>query len=70
MTIVEMERFKGNAFSVTMVSNTEPQELPTSGADLNGELPDDATFAPISTIIVPSTGAVYIADEDGVFHKQ
>lgn len=70
MIIVEMERFRDNSYSVTMVSNTEPQELPTSGADLNGELPDEATFAPMSTIIVPSTGAVYIADEDGVFHKQ
>lgn len=57
-----------------IVSNTEPAKLPTKVGDIvvpdKYSIPADATFAPMSSIFVPSKGTTYIADEDGIFRKQ
>lgn len=70
-TIIESETFAvkdGTRYmAVSVVSDEEPSPLPTKGTDIG--LQENEMFAPMSTIFVPSTGSVYIADNNG-FHAQ
>lgn len=50
----------------TVVANSTPSPLPTTGADVEG-MSAKQKFAPLSVLIVPSEKKVYITDEDGVF---
>lgn len=70
-TIIESKTFNVKNgvryMSVVVVSDEEPKTLPKKGTDIG--LEDGEMFAPMSTIFVPSTGSIYIADSNG-FHPQ
>ena len=55
--------------SCTVVSNTTPGTLPTTGEGIEN-LDAHNKFAPMSVLYVTGTGAVYIANEDGEFVAQ
>lgn len=52
----------------TIISNSVPTELPTTGEGIVG-MSEKQIFAPMSMLIVPDAGNVYMADEDGVFRE-
>lgn len=49
-----------------ILADTVPSPLPTTGADVGGMTANEV-FAPFSMIYVISNGAVYVANESGVF---
>lgn len=53
----------------TIVSNTTPNPLPTTGEGIDG-LRADCVFAPLSVLFVVNGGDTYLADENGHFVKQ
>ena len=55
--------------SCTIVANTVPDTLPTTGEGIEN-LDAHNKFAPMSVLYVTGTGAVYIANEDGEFEAQ
>ena len=60
------------AVNVLIVSDSTPDPLPTSGADVSG-MNADEVFAPFSVLYVVSTDAahqIYIANESGEFVAQ
>lgn len=52
--------------SVTLLSDTVPDTLPTTGEGIEGLLASD-TFAPMSMLYIANTGDVYTANESGAF---
>lgn len=55
--------------SCTVVANTLPSPLPTTGAGITN-LDGHNRFAPMSVLYVVGSGAVYIANENGEFIAQ
>lgn len=60
-----------NTVQATIVSDSAPVTLPTTGAGIKGLLPSDV-FAPLSAIVVvgQADDKTYLAGENGEFYPQ
>lgn len=60
-----------NVVECVIVSDTTPDTLPTTGANVKG-MKDDDTFAPMSLLYITGDveNKIYLADEDGEFVAQ
>ena len=75
MTAVSVEHigYRGGKEMVqaVLLSNTSPQTLPTTGADIEG-MNENQVFAPFSLLYVTANveNKVFIANENGIFDPQ